>query len=78
MDEMEVTCSKCKKTTVVIFRDRVLPGWIFQEPGWALVNHSYYCPRCNRQLKRNNAEINRRNILYPTIDKTTINKEDLK
>lgn len=77
MDEMEVTCSKCKKT-IIIFRDSVLPGWLFQEPGWALVNHSYYCPRCNRQLKRNNAEINRRNILYPTIDKTTINKEDLK
>ena len=77
MDEIEVTCSKCNKTTV-IFRDRVLPGWLFQEPGWALVNHSYYCPRCNRQLKRNNTEINRRNILYPTIDKTSINKEELK
>ena len=77
MDEKEVTCSKCKKTTV-IFRDGVLPGWLFQEPGWALVNHSYYCPQCNRRLKRNNAEINRRNILYPTIDKTSINKEDPK
>ena len=77
MDEREVTCSKCENSTTII-RDSIQSGWIFQEPGWALVNHAYYCPRCNRRLKRNNAEINRRNILYPTIDKTTINKEDLK
>lgn len=77
MDEREVACSKCENSTIII-RDSIQSGWIFQEPGWALVNYAYYCPRCNRRLKRNNAEINRRNILYPTIDKTTINKEDLK
>ena len=59
MDEIEVTCSKCNKTTI-IFRDSVLPGWLFQEPGWALVNYSYFCPQCNedrlRNLKINNIE----------------------
>ena len=46
MDEKGVVCSKCKKTTVM-FQDSVLPGWLFQEPGWALVNYAYFCPRCN-------------------------------
>ena len=59
MDEREVTCSKCNKT-IIIFRDSVLPGWLFQEPGWALVNYAYFCPQCNedrlRNLKVNNIE----------------------
>ena len=59
MDEREVTCSKCNKT-IIIFRDSVLPGWLFQEPGWALANYSYFCPQCNedrlRNLKINNIE----------------------
>ena len=49
----------CYKTTV-IFRDSVLPGWLFQEPGWALANYAYFCPQCNedrlRNLKINNIE----------------------
>lgn len=77
MDEREVICSKCENSTTIV-RDSVQSGWIFKESGWALVNHAYYCPKCNRKLKRNNAEINRRNRLYPTIDKTTTNKEGLK
>ena len=56
MEEREVSCNKCKKTTV-IFRDSVLPGWLFQEPGWALVNYTYFCPRCNEDRLRN-LEIN--------------------
>ena len=46
LDEKEVVCSKCKRITV-IFQDSVLSGWLFQEPGWALVNYAYFCPKCN-------------------------------
>jgi hypothetical protein len=46
MKERKVICSKCKKTTTV-FLDNTLPGWIFKEPGWALVNNSHFCPQCN-------------------------------
>ena len=52
MEEREVACNKCKKTTV-IFLDSVLPGWIFQDPGWALVNYTYFCPKCNEDRLRN-------------------------
>ena len=59
MDEREVTCSKCENSTTIV-RDSVQSGWIFQEPGWALVNYSYFCPQCNedrlRKLKINNIE----------------------
>lgn len=57
MDEKEVVCSKCNRITI-IFQDSVLPGWLFKEPGWALVNYSYFCPKCNSGLKMENAEIN--------------------
>ena len=67
MDELEVTCSKCKKTTV-IFKDSVLPGWLFKEPGWALVNYSYFCPKCNASLKRDNEDINKHKILHTTLE----------
>ena len=56
MEEREVTCSKCERSTIIT-RDRVLPGWLFQESGWALVNYAYFCPRCNEDRLRN-LEIN--------------------
>ena len=52
MDEREVTCSKCENSTTIV-RDSVQSGWIFQESGWALVNYTYFCPRCNEDRLRN-------------------------
>ena len=74
MDEREVVCSKCENTTIII-SDSVQSGWLFQEPGWALINYEYYCPRCNKRLQRNIKEINRRNRLYQTIKKEENNDE---
>ena len=56
MEEREVICSRCECSTIIT-RDSVLPGWLFQEPGWALVNYAYFCPRCNKDRLRN-LEIN--------------------
>lgn len=50
--EKEVACSKCNRATI-IFQDSVLPGWLFREPGWALVNYTYFCPECNKDRLRN-------------------------
>ena len=52
VDERKVTCSKCGCSTIIT-RDSVLPGWIFQDSGWALVNYTYFCPRCNEDRLRN-------------------------
>ena len=52
MEEREVTCSKCERSTIIT-RDSALPGWIFQEHGWALVNYTYFCPKCNEDRLRN-------------------------
>ena len=56
MEEREVICSRCECSTIIT-RDSVLPGWLFQEPDWALVNYAYFCPRCNKDRLRN-LEIN--------------------
>ena len=66
MDEREVVCSRCENSTTIV-RDSVQSGWIFQEPGWALVNHACYCPRCNVRLVRNNREINKKMAMYPKL-----------
>ena len=52
MEKREVTCSRCERSTIIT-RDSVLSGWIFQEAGWALVNYTYFCPRCNEDRLRN-------------------------
>ena len=48
MEKRTIVCSKCgRKTTVT--KDTVPPGWIIDDPGWAVVNYSPVCFLCRKK-----------------------------
>lgn len=58
-ESRKIKCTSCGRPGVTIKDARL--GWIFEEPGWALVNYSNVCPSCNAKMVENNRIVNEKN-----------------
>lgn len=59
MNEREIVCYKCERS-VIATTDDFTSGWVIGEPGWAMVNYAFLCPKCNAKHVRNTKIINER------------------